>query len=267
MNYWCAAMALAGSGVLCLPSNVGLDRLRRGIPAPAAGAPGNYPLWTFVLLVAAIGTATAMIAGPAGGVLVAGALPVGRWAWRSRREIKGRKKSAVDMVSALRALVAELRAGTRPATAAESIAGEFTGEAAILLRRLATATSFGEGERVRLGPELEDSAVASTVTRAWALGERHGLPLAELLDAVRRDAEAGIRFGEQVTARMSGPRASAGVLAVLPLAGLILGEAMGAQPGRVLLATGAGQALLLIGGLLLGAGALWSLRLTKVAVG
>jgi tight adherence protein B len=65
---------------------------------------------------------------------------------------------------------------------------------------------------------------------------------------------------------MAGPRASAAVLAGLPAVGLLLGEAMGVQPLRVLSTTGTGQTLLVVGTGLLCAGVLWSARLTDRAV-
>jgi tight adherence protein B len=62
---------------------------------------------------------------------------------------------------------------------------------------------------------------------------------------------------------MTGPKASAGALALLPVLGIALGEAIGAGPLGVLTGTGLGQALLLAGVTLLCAGVLWSGRITS----
>jgi tight adherence protein B len=90
--------------------------------------------------------------------------------------------------------------------------------------------------------------------------------MAEILDAVRRDVVAGVRFARQSHARMAGPRASAVILALLPAVGVVLGEAMGAGPLHVLFSTSAGQVLLVVGCGLIWAGMAWSAKLTAPAV-
>ncbi|MGH3823422.1 MAG: type II secretion system F family protein, partial [Pseudonocardiaceae bacterium] len=104
------------------------------------------------------------------------------------------------------------------------------------------------------------------LAEAWALADRYGIPLAELLDAVRSDTEHRVRFAAEVQARLAGPRATAAVLAGLPLLGLALGHAVGAAPWRVLSGTPVGQLLLVIGTGLACGGVLWSARLVSGAV-
>jgi tight adherence protein B len=113
---------------------------------------------------------------------------------------------------------------------------------------------------VQLRPWLDRLAVA------WSLADRYGIPLADLLDAVRSDTEQRVRFAAEVRARLAGPKATAAVLAGLPLLGLVLGHAVGAAPLRVLSATSAGQGLLVVGTGLACAGILWSARLMSGAV-
>ncbi|MFD1050398.1 type II secretion system F family protein, partial [Kibdelosporangium lantanae] len=121
----------------------------------------------------------------------------------------------------------------------------------------------------RLGGDVSrtvtDPLLADTV-HAWALADRHGLPLADVLTAVVRDLEQRARFARQVQARMAGPRASATVLAYMPLTGVGLGEMMGAHPLRVLSGTTLGQVLLVVGVGLVCAGVLWSAKLTRQVV-
>ncbi|WP_425266650.1 type II secretion system F family protein, partial [Amycolatopsis thailandensis] len=85
---------------------------------------------------------------------------------------------------------------------------------------------------------------------------------AAVLDAARRETEAEVGFRRRLKAKMAGPRASAAVLAVLPLVCLLLGEAMGASPLGVLTGTGAGQLLLVLGSGLIWAGTAWCRALT-----
>ena len=152
-------------------------------------------------------------------------------------------------------MVAELRAGASPAAAAESAAADTSGQSADVLRALAGSARFGG--------ELAEASIPGELAKAWSLCHRHGLPLAELLDAVRRDFAATARFALRAHAGMSGPRASAVVLAALPSLGLLLGEAMGARPLHVLTGTSIGGLLLVTGSALILAGVGWSVRLTN----
>ncbi|WP_407690032.1 type II secretion system F family protein, partial [Saccharomonospora iraqiensis] len=97
---------------------------------------------------------------------------------------------------------------------------------------------------------------------AWSLADEHGIPLADLLDVVRRDLDATVRSAGRTEAGMAGPRTSAGVLALLPAVGIALGEATGAAPLAVLTGTGLGAVLLLVGTGLVLAGVLWTSALT-----
>jgi tight adherence protein B len=72
-----------------------------------------------------------------------------------------------------------------------------------------------------------------------------------------RDQRADLR------AQLAGARATAVMLAGLPVLGLLLGAAMGADPLRVLLHSGAGLGCLVVGGLLEGVGLWWALRIVR----
>lgn len=213
-----------------------------------------------------------VLLGPAGAVVggLAGVVTARRL--RARRQ---RAAEAVEyrvMAEALGGLVAELRAGAHPAAAAESVAAdvpEGTG-ASRGLRAVAAAARLGGDADIALADAAQSSSIGAEllhrVARAWRLAQEHGVPLAPVLDAVRRDVEATARFADHVHAKLAGPRASAAVLACLPLVGIVLGEVMGAAPVRVLSSTPAGQALLMVGSLLVFAGMSWVGRLTRKAV-
>jgi len=64
-----------------------------------------------------------------------------------------------------------------------------------------------------------------------------------------------------VQAQVAGPRATATVLGALPVLGVLLGEGIGAHPWAVLSGTVVGQALLVVGVVLLGAGIEWTERI------
>ncbi|WP_037318464.1 type II secretion system F family protein [Amycolatopsis orientalis] len=171
---------------------------------------------------------------------------------RHRARAKAAMAEAELTASVLRTMIGELRAGAHPVTAAEA-AAEAVPAASGRLRGLIAAA--------RLGGTADPDAPPALVN-AWALASRYGLPMADVLDAARRDAEAAAGFRRRLKAKMAGPRASATVLAVLPLVCLPLGEAMGAGPVRVLTETGVGRLLLVLGAGLIWAGTAWCRALT-----
>ena len=94
-----------------------------------------------------------------------------------------------------------------------------------------------------------------TGVRAW----RRGSTGSQAALRAERDQRADLR------AQLAGPRSTAVMLAGLPVLGLLLGSALGADPLHVLLHTGAGLGCLLVGGVLEGAGLWWALRIVRGA--
>jgi len=189
----------------------------------------------------------------AGGAVAAGVLTLAwRQEWRAHRRATADLALAAHTAAALRTMVAELRSGAHPVTAAEA-AAEAVPAVAGDLRALATAA--------RLDTELRAPALPQ-LAAAWMLGKRHGLPMADVLDAARRDAEAGLAFARRMRAKLAGPRASAAVLTGLPVLCLLLGQGMGAAPVSVLTGSAVGQLLLVAGCVLLWAGTAWCRALT-----
>lgn len=212
------------------------------------------------------GVAVFGIAVPAALALLAGAA---WWHRRAQRRTRAAVAGTAALVEAVGALGDELRAGVHPAVAAESVAMESSERTAVVLRTVAAAERHG-GEPKPDTDSVHHNGVTEEVlgqlVRCWVLARRHGLPLAGVLEAVRRDAEAVVRLARQVDGKMAGPRASAAVLAALPLAGVALGEAMGAHPVRVLSSTPVGQGLLVVGACFVFAGVVWSAALTTRVV-
>ncbi|SHE73095.1 type II secretion system F family protein [Streptoalloteichus hindustanus] len=258
---WPATPARRRLRVLRSTLHGGVEQLLRRC---AAAVPLSTPSLTVLG-----GLAGLLLAGPGGAV--AGAVTVGTvWArWRARRAEAQRVSAVANLARALRLLVAELRAGAHPATAAEGATADADPQVATVLTTLAAASRLGgdmnlalraaSGEHPVFGDALEGLA------NAWALSERFGVPLADLVDALCADLDHRVRFTRQVHAGMAGPRATAAVLAALPLLGVLLGEAVGASPWSVLTTSTAGQALLAIGACLICAGLTWSARLTGKA--
>ncbi|WP_199424302.1 type II secretion protein F [Actinotalea solisilvae] len=111
------------------------------------------------------------------------------------------------------------------------------------------------------------SGALATVLAAAELTTTLGVAPATVLDQVAtslaRDAEAA----GQRRAALAGPVATARLLGGLPVLGLGLGVALGADPVAVLLDGGAGSTLLVAGGLLLLVGHRWTARCVTEARG
>lgn len=262
------SMAVLAAGLLCWPARSAERRLR-----VLAGPPEHGMHRSGARLAPEVaGTAGALLAGwwllGAMGALT-GAIVVAtvRRLLRSHRLARTERSAAAGLSEALGGLVAELRAGAHPALAVDGVIAEASPAVAPVLRAIGAASRLGGDVGTALAGVAEKSpslrGPVAQLGRAWTLAHRHGVPLAEVLEAVRRDLDTGIRFADQLRARMAGPRASAAVLAALPLLGVLLGEAMGAHPIRVLASPGGGF-LLLTGCVLLCVGAVWCSRITRV---
>jgi tight adherence protein B len=256
---------------LCWPSAPGHRRLRAITGTAHRLAPVRYLPRPTTFLVVATSSALGLAAAGIGGALAAALVATTAWRRHTARRTLRDTFTAMDaLVEALRSMVADLRAGAHPATAAESAAADAPPQAATAMHAIAAAARLdGDVHRALAASRATTPAAAQILThlaRAWLLVQRHGVPLAEVLDAVRGDLHTRVRFARQVQARMAGPRASATVLALLPAIGITLGEAMRAHPLHVLRATPAGQILLIIGTILACAGVAWSARLTNQVV-
>jgi tight adherence protein B len=237
----------AGAALACWPAAP--TRLQAAVEQPATvRVPDVWAVVRWLLPAALAG----LLAGP-GGAIAAGVLTL---AWRQERQAHRRAtadlEKAAHTATALRTMVSELRSGAHPVTAAEA-AAEVVPAVADDLRALATSARLDGELRAPALPEL---------AAAWTLGRRYGLPMADVLDAARRDAEASLTFARRTRAKLAGPRASAAVLTGLPALCVLLGQAMGASPLSVLTESPSGQLLLVTGSLLLWAGTAWCRALT-----
>ncbi|MFT4397685.1 type II secretion system F family protein [Gordonia lacunae] len=222
------------------------------------------------------------------GALLAGGIPaavaaaivvtVVLWVRRRRMAEKQRDRRSDDLLLALSLMTAELSVGALPVRACEVAVAELRrrdpgdsgsgSEIADGLEAMACRAALGgsvlestSGDDALVG---DDSGAGSWVRIgvAWQIADDRGLPMADLLGAVRSDLQARRGFADRTRAGLSGPRATAAVLAGLPLLGIALGQATGAGPIQVLLGGGLGGVLLVVGCGLVAAGIGWSERIT-----
>ena len=183
---------------------------------------------------------------------------------RVRRARAAREQERQQAGEACAVLAGELRAGRSAAqalTAAADVATE-----AVRLALLAASSSAGLGGDVPAALLGKASASAAPELLAglgacWQVCAGTGSGLAMAVDRLEEGlrAEQGQRLA--VAAELAGPRATAGLLACLPLAGIALAAGLGARPVHVLLHTTIGLACAVLGVGLDGLGVWWTGRL------
>ena len=175
----------------------------------------------------------------------------GRWGQRGRR---GQHREAdLPFGSVLVEVAARLRTA---AALAEAWQATLAGQPG------APATLAELAGSVPAGPRADAVAGART---AVAVADRLGTPVADVLECCAQGlAEAEEGAGQRRTA-MAAPRATARLLAWLPLAGLGLGVLLGVDPIAVFADAGLGTASLLLGLALMVLGRKWSAALVRRA--
>ncbi|MDN3296166.1 type II secretion system F family protein [Streptomyces ficellus] len=192
------------------------------------------------------------------------AVPLVRRRLRARGHARERARRA-DMVIALCGAVAgELRAGWQPAQAllwaARSTGALGREEAAVL----AAARFGGDVPQALRRAAREDGADGlAGVAACWQVAVDGGAGLAAGLDRLQAALRERRDQQERLRAQLAGAWSTVGLLALLPVVGLAMGWALGADPLRVLLHTPAGWGCLVVGGLLEAMGLWWAGRVVR----
>jgi tight adherence protein B len=220
--------ALHGGAGFRRPTRISGPTGRTGTMACATAGAAALAAWARL----GFGNAVPVLPAAAGGVAAATAWVVLRRGAVERRD----RRAAAEMVEAVGMLAADLRAGQRPAEALAALDGS--------------------------------PAVAHRAVRAvWTVSERSGAPAATVLDRVEQDLRSRESEKREVVAQLAGARSTAGLLAILPVLGIGLGAAMGAEPLTVLLGQPHGQLALVVGVVLEAVGVLWTARIVAAAQG
>jgi tight adherence protein B len=260
-----AVLALAAA-VVCAPPPTAAARFGALWPERT-----GHRRWQPVALAPAAlgGLAGFVAAGPGGALAAALAVVAVRHRRKARHTADEAATAAEQLAAAVSRITEELRSGTGPAAALGGVAADGP-HAQVVLRPAATAARLGDSVSAALRRTAAGSpATAADVERialAWSLAERHGIPLAELLDQAHEDIRWRLRFAAGLRAQLAGPRATATVLTALPLLGIGLGQLVGADPVGVLRSGLLGQTLLVVGVGLVTAGQAWSEQIFRSAV-
>ncbi len=185
--------------------------------------------------------------------------------YRRRRRIRRATDEGRTLETALDVLVGELRVGSHPVRAFRVASDETDGTVAVSLRAVAARARLGADVTAGLRTAARSSALPAHWERlaaCWQLASDHGLSIATLMRAAQRDIAERQRFSARVAAGMAGARATAVILAGLPVLGVLLGQLIGARPLSFLLSGHAGGWLLVVGSVLACAGLVWSDRIT-----
>ena len=153
-----------------------------------------------------------------------------------RRTIRRRRRSKV--VELCDSLVAEMQAGLPAHHAVINVCAA----SAELAPVVATARLGGDvGAAFGKAAQRPGADGLRLVAASWQVSGRSGAGLAAVLDRVAAALRSDEDAHAEVTAALGPPRATAKMLATLPVVGVVLGTAMGVDPLDFLLTTGLGN--------------------------
>ncbi|MFF8844858.1 type II secretion system F family protein [Streptomyces sp. NPDC015127] len=271
----CAAAACAGAAAwLITGQDQGLRRAR--LLFAGGGAITGPPWWAWervlpvvrlrrewlclpvALVVAVLGQSVVPL------VVGAAAVPLVRRRLRAREQRKEKDRRAEEVVALCGAVAGELRAGLQPGQAlsfgARSTDALGQGEAAVL-----AAARFGGDVPGALKAAARQPGAEGLVGVAacWRVAVDSGAGLAAGLDRLEAALRAERDQRQDLAAQLAGAWSTVVLLALLPVAGLGMGWALGADPLEVLFHTPGGIACLVAGGLLEAAGLFWAGRIVR----
>ncbi|MFF2524046.1 type II secretion system F family protein [Streptomyces liangshanensis] len=196
------------------------------------------------------------------------AVPFVRRRLRARERARAAERRAGGVVALCGAVAGELRAGSQPVpallAAAVATGGLGDGEA-----RVVAAARFGGDvpEALRRAAREPGCEGLAGLAACWRVAVDGGAGLAAGLDRLEAALRAEREQREDLRAQLAGAWSTVAVLGLLPVLGLAMGWALGADPLRVLLHTPAGWGCLAVGGLLEGAGLWWAGRIVRTGMG
>jgi tight adherence protein B len=268
-----AAALLAGAGPSLIKTRLGNSCVRT---APAGGAQSTgtrwatrpripvLPLRVQMSLGACAGALIGALAAPPGGVLVgavAGPAGITFSSHRKRRALLKQRRAAV--AEACLALAGELRNGQAPEHALQAAATEwpeFFGPA------VGRAAAGGDPALALRHTAAEPGAAPlSSIAAAWEVSNQTGASLSAVLTAVTDSLRAEESVRREAEAQLASVRATSRLLAILPVATLLLFSTSGTErtPVEFLLESPYGMACLATAAIFIGAGLAWVERTSR----
>ncbi|CAL9485889.1 type II secretion system F family protein [Streptomyces sp. enrichment culture] len=194
----------------------------------------------------------------------AAAVPLVGRRLRARARVRESDRRADAVIDLCAAVAAELRAGSQPVQALR-FAARSTGALGGEEPAVVAAARFGGDvpEALRDAARADGADGLAGLGACWQAAVDGGAGLAAGLERLEAALREQREQRERLRAQLSGTWATVALLAVLPLAGLALGAALGADPLRVLFHTPAGVACLVVGGALEAVGLWWAGRIVR----
>ncbi len=170
-----------------------------------------------------------------------------------------RRRAAIELVAAF---AAELRAG-QPVRQA-FVRAQQSSPVGLAVHAVAVA-DLGGDVPLALDDEARDAQlpVLRSLAALWRVAEGSGAGLAQAADRLAVASTEAELARAELSAQLAGPRATARVLAGLPLLGMLLGSGLGASPVSWLFGSVWGWLVLVVGLALEALGLWWIARLTR----
>ncbi|ASU86001.1 hypothetical protein CDO52_03080 [Nocardiopsis gilva YIM 90087] len=178
------------------------------------------------------------------------------------RDLIRRRRAVVELT---RSFAAELRAGRAPAAALESAITDADPRVTAELAPVTAAARAGED----LAPALEATAALPGtaglryLAACWRVTAGTGAGLADVVDRLSESLMREEELRQELTAHLAGPRTTALLLSVLPVAGLAMASLLGGGALAFLFGTPLGLACLATGVALDVLGLYWTDRMVR----
>ncbi|UWF78726.1 type II secretion system F family protein [Microbacterium sp. EF45047] len=177
---------------------------------------------------------------------------------RLPRRREGHENDAGDAAVAVRTLAVLLQAGARPMTAWRHLADSGNASAERVVARCADGLDLVSAIEAEGGTWVD-------VAAAWDVATTVGAPLAEVLRALAESLQDAAAAADDVRIALAEPAGTARLLLWLPVAGLLLGYALGFDTVTVLTTNPFGIACVAAGLLLVLLARWWTRRLVRRA--
>jgi len=262
LMWWGAPAAALLERIRPHVTSTGSSVERRVRPADVVAALARLPATLVVALVVGVVVGGLAVAGWAGGLrvlLVCEAAVVGVRSVDARTRRRAAVHRDERWQEACEILATELRAG-RSAEQAVTTAAVACDD----LQRAVRALHLG-GDVVASLRQIADAPAAAGLASAWATAHASGAGLAGVVERVTDELTAQLELRREIDSQLAAPRATARLLALLPLGGMALGVFLGVDPLRMLLGTTVGLCCLVVGSALALAGVVWVDRLARSA--
>ena len=203
-----------------------------------------------------------LLAAPAGPIVGAVCVPAAIALDDRRRSRQASRRRTGEVVDGCLALAGELGAGAPPHHALSVVAGDWPGLFALASRQALVggdpATALRESARQPGAEALR------AVAAAWEVSERTGARLSTVLAAVADSLRAEAAVRKEADAQLASVRATARLMAVLPVLTLALFSAGDGAAVGFLIGTPHGVLCLLLAAVFIAMGLLWVDRASRV---